>query len=147
MTIAALTNKFSFLCKAAQLPGSTIGTVEVPYMGRMLKVAGNRTFPEWSVTVLNDEDFLIRNILEEWMAQINSHKGNVATALSVDYTFDAFVSQMGKQGDPLKTYQFVGMFPTDIAPIELDWGTNDSVEEYQVTFQYQYWTTTQAKVD
>lgn len=146
VTIPTFTQALSFVCKAAQLPGSTIGTVEVPYMGRMVKYAGNRTFPEWTITVLNDEDFLIRNLLEGWMGQINGHATNVGVALSADYSFPAIVKQYGKQGDDLKTYNFVGMFPTDISPIELDWGTNDTIEEYTVTFQYQYWTSPQADV-
>lgn len=146
VTIPTFTNKLSFTCKAAQLPGSTLGTVEVPYMGRMLKLAGNRTFAEWTVTILNDEDFLVRNLLEGWMGQINGHATNVATALAADYTFDATVTQYGKQGDDLKAYKFVGMFPTDVAPIDLDWGSNDAVEEYSVTFAYQFWTTAQADV-
>ena len=138
--------KMTFTCKAAQLPGSTIGTVPVYYMGREVKMAGNRTFPEWTVTILNDEDFLVRNLLEGWMGQINGHQTNVATALLSDYSYQAYVTQYGKQGDELKKYTFVNMFPTDIAPIELDWGTNDTVEEYTVTFAYQYWTSDQADV-
>lgn len=139
--ISRLGQDFSFLCKSAQLPGSTIGVVEVPYFGRMIKYAGNRTFPEWTVTILNDENFEIRNSLELIMNDINSHSENTAELLQDGYSFNADVIQYAKAGGAeLKRYTFVGMFPTDIAPIELDWGSNDQIEEYQVTFAYQYWT-------
>ncbi len=138
--ITRIGQNFSFLCKAAQLPGSTVGLVEVPYFGRNIKFAGNRTFAEWTVTVLNDEDFAVRNALETLMADINSHETNLAAVLADGYQFDALVKQYSKVGDIVKTYEFKGMFPTDIAPIELDWGSNDTIEEYQVTFAYQYWT-------
>ena len=146
VSIPKFSDKLKFTCKAAQLPGSTIGTVPVFYMGREVKIAGNRTFPEWTITVLNDEDFLVRNLLEGWMGQINGHASNKATALLTDYSFDGYVTQYGKQGDTLKQIAFVNMFPTDIAPIELDWSSNDTIEEYTVTFAYQYWTTPQADV-
>jgi hypothetical protein len=136
--------KATFLVKSAQLPGSTVGTVPLFYFGRELKFAGNRTFTDWTVQIINDEDFSIRNSLESWMNAINSHAGNIrnsgATAPS-GYTADAKVTQYGKSGNILKQYDFVGMFPIDVAPIDLDWGSNDSIEEYSVTFAYQYWTT------
>jgi len=138
--VTRLGQDFSFVCKAAQLPGSTIGVVEVPYFGRAIKYAGNRTFQEWTVTILNDENFETRNTLELIMADINSHEGNLATLLQDGYSFNADVIQYGKTGDELKRYTFNGMFPTDISPIDLDWGSNDTIEEYQVTFAYQYWT-------
>jgi hypothetical protein len=135
-------NKMQFLAKAAQLPGSTIGTVPMYYFGREVKFAGNRTFADWTLQIINDEDFVIRYALEEWMNSINSHEGNVrdpGAFNQLGYTTDAQVTQFGKTGDVLKQYQFVGMFPVDIAPIDLDWGSNDSIEEYSVTFAYQYW--------
>jgi|APCry1669191515_1035360.scaffolds.fasta_scaffold102673_1 hypothetical protein len=141
-----------FMVKSAQLPGSTVGTVPLYYFGRELKFAGNRTFTDWTVTVINDENFSIRNALEEWMSLINSHAGNVRNpgaisgsigATSAGYTVDSNVIQYGKDGSTvLKQYSFVGMFPVDISPIDLDWGSNDSIEEYSVTFAYQYWTST-----
>jgi hypothetical protein len=146
VTIPVFDQKLTFTCKTAQLPGSTLGVIEVPYFGRAVKLAGNRTFPEWVVTVINDEDFLIRNQLEEWMASINTHETNLATDLFQGYSFDASVVQYGKQGDIIKDYTFVGMFPTDLSPIELDWGSNDTIEEYSITFQYQYWTSNQVAV-
>jgi len=135
--------KATFMAKAAQLPGSSVGTVPVYYFGRELKFAGNRTFPDWTLQIINDEDFIIRNSLESWLNAINSHQGNVRNpqaSNNVGYTVDAKVTQYGKTGNTLKEYSFVGMFPIDVAPIDLDWGSNDTIEEYSVTFAYQYWT-------
>lgn len=136
--------KVTFMAKAAQLPGSTVGQVPVYYFGRELKFAGNRTFADWTLQILNDEDFTIRNSIESWMNAINSHAGNVRNSAAKSpssYTVDASVTQYGKSGDALKTYKFVGMYPIDLAPIELDWGSNDTIEEYGVTFAYQWWET------
>ena len=132
----------SFMAKSAQLPGSTIGTAPLYYFGRELKFAGNRSFAQWTLQIINDENFTIRNSLESWMNAINSHAGNVRNAAAANingYSVDAVVSQYGKTGDVLKQYKFVGLFPIDIAPIDLDWGSNDSIEEYGVTFDYQWW--------
>jgi hypothetical protein len=134
--------KATFMVKGAQLPGSTVASVPVFYFGRELKFAGNRSFADWTPTIINDEDFLIRNSLESWMNAINSHAGNLRNSGAkspAGYTVDATVTQYGKTGDALKTYKFVGMFPTDIAPIDLNWQDNDSIEEYAVTFAYQWW--------
>lgn len=136
--------KTTFMAKAAQLPGSTIGSVTVPYFGRELKFAGNRTFADWSLTIINDEDFLIRNAIEGWMNAINSHAGNVRNANASNlagYSVDAEVVQYGKSGNELKRYKFVGLWPQDVAPIDLAWDSNDSIEEFAVTFGYQYWET------
>ena len=145
VTIPVFNRKLVFTCKTAQLPGSTLGVVEVPYFGRMIKLAGNRTFTEWTVSVLNDEDFVVRNQIESWMADINAHERNVADKLYGlpglgGYAFDSTVDQYGKQGNIIKSYNFVGMWPIDLSPIELSWDANDQIEEYQVTFAYQYWT-------
>lgn len=134
--------KMRFMCKGAQLPGSTIGTVPVQYFGREVKFAGNRTFAEWSVTIINDEDFTIRNAFERWMNGINSHRFNTRNT-NLDnpnsYTTDAQVNHYGKTGNTIKKYKFIGMFPTDLAPIDLDWGNNDTMEEFTVTMSYQWW--------
>lgn len=136
--------KVTFMAKTAQLPGSTIGTVPVYYFGREMKFAGNRTFADWSLTIINDEDFSIRNAVERWMNSINSNAGNVRSGAALNntsYTVDAEVTQYGKTGGALKKYKFVGLFPIDLAPIDLDWGSNDAIEEYSVTFAYQHWET------
>lgn len=134
--------QFRFFCRAAQLPGSTVNAIPVNYFGRELKFAGNRTFTEWTVTILNDEDFKIRNAFELWLNGLNSHRGNLrnaAFASSTSYGVDAVVTQFAKTGEALKSYKFVGMFPMDISPIEVDWAANDTIEEYSVTFAYQWW--------
>ena len=136
--------KATFMAKTAQLPGSTIGQVPLYYFGRELKFAGNRTFTDWTLQIINDEDFTIRKALESWMNGINSHAVNVRTGAAAGtsgYTVDALVTQYGKTGDTLKTYKFVGLYPLDLAPIDLDWGSNDTIEEYAVTFAYQWWET------
>jgi hypothetical protein len=136
--------KATFMAKTAQLPGSTIGTVPLYYFGRELKFAGNRSFTDWSLQIINDEDFTIRKAIESWMNGINSHSGNVRSdgaKAPTGYTVDAEVTQYGKTGDVLKKYKFVGLYPLDLAPIDLDWGSNDTIEEYGVTFAYQWWET------
>lgn len=136
--------KMSFLCKAAQLPESTIGIVEVPYFGRNIKVAGDRTFPEWTVTIINDEDFLIRDAFERWMDGIDTHerrgtKRGAADSNPNSYVADGIVQQYSKSGDIIKEYSFVNMFPTNVAPIDVAWETNDTIEEFTVTFNYDHW--------
>ena len=134
--------KITFMAKTAQIPGSSIGTVPLYYFGREMKFAGIISFTDWTLTIFNDEDFVIRNSLEIWMNAINSHSGNIrnaAAANATGYTTDAIVTQFGKTGEILKQYKFVGVFPIDVAPIDLDWGSNDSIEEYGVTFDYQWW--------
>lgn len=138
-----------FMVKAAQLPGSTIGVVDVPYFGRQIKVAGNRTFAEWTVTVINDEDFTIRNAFERWHRGINGNISNIRqpraavnTVGPATYAVDAIVYQYAKVGGPpIKEYNFVGMWPSDISTIDLAWDSNDSIEEFTITLSYQYWLT------
>ncbi len=135
--------KLTFMCKTAQLPGSTIGVVPLQYFGRELKFAGNRTFTDWTVTIINDEDFVVRNAFERWMQAINSHTLNLRNpgALpSINYTVDANVTQFGKVGNIIKKYKFIGLFPSDITPIDVDWGANDTIEEFSVNLSYQWWT-------
>lgn len=135
--------KFTFMARAAQLPGSTVNHIPQFYFGRELKFSGNRTFPEWTVTVINDEDFVIRDAFEKWMSGLDSHVGNLRENAFIKgdngYQQDGFITQYGKRGDIIKKYKFVGLFPIDVSPIELDWGANDTIEEYAVTFAYQWW--------
>ena len=134
--------KSTFMAKAAQLPGSSMGQVPVYYFGREMKFVGNRTFADWTITIINDEDFVIRNAFERWMAGINSHGLNVRNPAALTpggYTVDGEVTQFGKKGDALKKYKFIGLFPSDITPIDVDWGSNDSIEEFTATFAYQWW--------
>jgi hypothetical protein len=135
-------SKVSFMAKTTQLPGSTINQVPVYYFGREMKFAGNRTFTDWSLQIINDEDFAIRNALESWMNSINSNASNIRSASAMspsEYSVDAVVNQYSKTGDIIKSYKFVGLFPVDVAAIDLDWSNNDSIEEYGATFAFQYW--------
>ena len=134
--------KLRFMAKSAQLPGSTVGIVPIQYFGREVKFVGNRTFADWTITVLNDEDFVVRNAFERWMNGINSHRFNTraaAAATPTSYGTDGFVKHFSKTGNVIKSYKFVGLFPNDLSAIDLDWGNNDSIEEYTVTFSYQWW--------
>lgn len=130
--------KVPFMVQAAQLPGSDLGVIPVYYFGRQMKLAGDRTFAEWTVTIINDEDFLIRNAMEEWSNAINRLQRNVREINR--YKSQAQVTQFAKDGSKLRTYEFSGLFPSNISPIDLDWATTDQIESFQVTFQYDYWT-------
>lgn len=134
--------KVPFMCRAAQIPASQLGTIEVPYFGRKIKIAGDRTFAEWTVTIFNDEDFLIRNSMEEWMQNINSHLGNLrgfGAASPSLYKQNATVTQYSKTGLPIRTYTFNGIFPIEVSTIDLDWNATDTFEEFTCTFQYDWW--------
>ena len=141
--------KLTFMCKTAQLPGSTVNTVPVQYFGRELKFAGNRTFQDWTISVINDEDFTVRNAFERWLNGMNSHSQNIRTPAASTpngYTVDAGVTQYGKGGNTLKKYKFIGVFPTDLSPIDVDWGSNDTIEEFTVTLSYQWWESAEDNV-
>lgn len=136
------TIKVPFMCKAAQIPATNLGTIEVPYFGRKIKLAGDRTYDSWTVTVINDEDFLIRNAMEEWSNKINTFLGNLrafGSAAPSVYKSVAEVVQFSKTGQPLRTYRFHGIFPESVTAIDLDWAATDAIEEFQVTFQYDWW--------
>lgn len=129
----------SFLCEAAQLPGSVMGMITVPFRGRQLKIAGDRTFDTWSPTIINDTDFSIRNAMERWMNAVNAHSENTGLTSPADYQVDLLVEQLDRNETVLKTYNFRGCFPTSISPIDLNYGTNDDIERFTVEFQVQYW--------
>ena len=130
--------KTPFMVKAAELPGSDLGSYVVPYFGRKIKYAGDRTFVDWTVTVINDEDFLVRNALESWSNAINTHDSNLRS-LPSDYKSNGLITQYGKDGTPLRTYVFEGMYPTKIAAITMNWNDVDTIEDFQVTFEYDFW--------
>ena len=137
-----LITKSPFMVRTAQLPSQTLGQVVVPYFGRQIKMAGNRVFEDWTVTVINDEDFKIRNALEVWQESINSHVGNLrefATSNPNLYKAQATVTQYAKTGESIREYKFEGVYPTNIAAIDLSWDA-DAVEEFAVTWSYDYWT-------
>ena len=156
--------EFQFLCKAAALPSSNITPIEIPFRGRTLKVAGDRTFDVWTITVINDENFRIRTKFEEWMNGISKlTDGSGATSPS-SYMASAVVNQLGRGANqnrhstgpsassstdgsagisdikPLRTYYFSDIFPTEVSEIALSYDNTDTIEEFTVTFQVQYWT-------
>lgn len=131
--------KVPFLVRAAELPASTLGVVQIPYFGRRIKIAGDRVFGDWTVSVLNDEDFLIRNAMETWNNSINSYEGNInqlGSGAPALYKSQATVTQFGKAGEVLRVYQFNGIFPSSVSEIALDWDATDRIEQFNVTFQY-----------
>jgi len=129
----------SFMCEAAQLPGSQIGMIPIPFRGRFLKVGGDRVFDDWNVTIINDTDFSVRNSFERWMNAINSHSSNTGLTNPSDYQVDMFVEQLDKDGSSLKKYDFRGTFPVSVSPIEVSYGQNDEIERFQVQIGVQYW--------
>jgi len=131
--------KARFLVKAAALPASTIAQIDVPFRGRILKIAGDRTFETWTITVINDIDFSIRSAFEKWMNAIN--KMNDATGIinPIDYQKDATVHQLNRNGDILRSYKFWDVFPTNISTIDLNYETTDTVQEFTVEMQVRYW--------
>jgi hypothetical protein len=129
----------SFMCKAAQLPGSIIAPVVVPFRGRQVQIAGDRTFEPWSVIIINDSGMEVRNAMERWMNGINSHSQNTGLANPLDYVADMSVEQLNKAGDTTKTYNFRSVWPSNISAIELSYESNDQIEEFTVEFQVTYW--------
>ena len=126
--------------KAANLPASTVGVVDVPYRGRVLKIAGDRTFEPWTVTVLNDEGFALRSKFEAWSSRIQDMQENLQHFDDIqDYQKDAFVRQYDRQGNITRSYKFASIWPSNISAIDLAWDSNDTPEEYTVEFQVQYW--------
>ena len=138
--------EFTFACKAAAIPAMAVGVVEVPYFGRVVKVPGNKTFDNWSVTIINDEGFTVRSGFEKWVASMGTHIGNVQSAASSALTSalygNATVQHYGKEGSTSKiaSYTFVNIFPVSVSEITLGWDANDAIEEYTVEFAYDYWT-------
>lgn len=133
-------DRVPFMVKAANLPASNITPVEVPFRGRILKVAGERTFDTWTVTVLNDADFKIRTSMEQWMNGISRLTNGSGEVNPTDYTADAVVNQLDRNGGTLRSYNFIGLFPTNVSEIALSMDTTDTIEEFTVEFQVLYWT-------
>lgn len=131
----------SFLCETAQLPGSTMGTIVIPFRGRQLKMAGDRTFAAWTVQIINDTDFDVRNSMERWMNGINAHSANTGLASPIAYEADILVEQLDRDASVIKKYTLRGAFPTELSPIDLAYDAVDQVERFQVTFEYQYFET------
>ena len=142
-------DSFQFLCKAAALPAQTIASIDVPFRGRIFKVAGDRTIDTWTVTVINDEDFILRNAFENWTQQIADLSTNLGATDPSAYMTNAKVFQLGRGSSKasttsggnenvvLKEYEFIDIFPTSVSAIDLSYDTGDTIEEYTVEFQVQ----------
>ena len=141
-TAKVVNTNFTKLCKTAQLPGSTIGVVEVQYFGRPVKMPGNRTFENLTTTIINDEDFVLRNSMEAWMHFLNKHEDNTSGVIGLNYTATLTLRQYDKSGEaiPDAEYVFNKCWPVNVAPIDLDWGTNDTIEEFTVEWAYDWWS-------
>jgi hypothetical protein len=144
--------KMSFLCKAAQLPASTVASVPVAFRGRELKVAGERTFDPWTVTIINDEDFGLRTSFEAWMNKLSKLNDATGVTNPTSYMTNAYVKQLGRgkekfatentggESSVLRTYKFYDIWPSNVSAIELSYDTTNTVEEFTVEFQVQYFT-------
>ena len=135
------TSDLAFLCSATALPGQTVGQVAIPFRGRVLNIAGDRTFEPWTITVLNDTDFKLYRAFERWMNGINNMTDNEGIANPADYQVDGFVDQLDRNGNTLKSYTYRGLYPEVLANIPLNYSTNDTIESFDVTFRYQYFET------
>ena len=136
--------KFRFTCRGAQLPAATIGTIEVGYFGRMIKLAGDRTFTDWTVNVMNDKDFLVRAMFEKWSNALNSLEANQRQKYTTedDYKATMSVRQYSKDGNVIRSYDVIGAYPETIDAIDLNWETQGQIEQFGVTFAYDYWLPT-----
>ena len=135
------TSDLAFLCTATAIPGQTVATVPVNFRGRVLNLAGDRTFNPWSITVLNDTDFKIYRAMERWMNGINNMTDNEGLTNPNDYQVDGFVDHLDRDGNSIKRYTIRGSFPTSLDGIALSYGTNDAIEDFGVTLDYQYFET------
>ena len=138
----------NILCKSAALPGSNLGVIEIPFRGRTVKIAGDRTFDTWTTTFFNDKDFKLRSFFEQWANSINTHEGNTAPLFTPNnsdgYMADLGVKQLEKdaseEGAILRQYTLKYCFPTNVSPIDLAYDSNDQIEEFSVEWQYSYFT-------
>jgi hypothetical protein len=130
----------SFMCEAAVLPASTLGTIIVPFRGRQLKMAGDRQFGEWTVQVINDRDFITRNAMERWMASMANHSSAGGSQRLDEYCVNLDVVQFDRDEREIKRYFFKDAWPVAISEIGLNYGDIDSIERFTITWQYQYWT-------
>ncbi len=140
-SVGGETSDMAFLCTATSTPASTVAEVGVAFRGRSLYVAGDRTFATWTTTVLNDTDFKVYRAVERWLNGINNMTDNEGLTNPSDYQVDAFVDHLDRNGTTLKSWTFRGLFPTALPGIALNYGTNDAVETFDVTWRYQYFET------
>ena len=143
---------FKFLCKSTALPASNLGSIEIPFRGRTLKVAGDRTFDDWTVTIIKDEDFRLRTAFERWSNVMSQLDDATGVTNPTSYMTDAFIQQLGRgpsadstsnnggNSAVLRSYKFFDVFPVTVGEIALSYDTTDALEEFDVTFRYQYFT-------
>ena len=130
-----------FLIKSASLPASTLGIIELPFMGRKIKIAGDRTFEDWETTIINDEQMDVRTAIEGWSDAINGFQSNKPSfANSMDYRTSATITQLSTRGIPIRTYKFHNVWPSAIAAIDVAWETVDTIEEFSCTWTYDFFT-------
>ena len=144
-TVDADQELVTFMCKSAALPASNVGVIEVPFRGRSVKIAGDRTFDNWSATFINDKDMKARSYFEAWLRDINTHQANTANVIDPSaYGRSVVVRQLEKDensnGSELRSYKLWYAFPTSSSAIDLAYDSNDQIEEFTVEFQYSYWT-------
>lgn len=132
-------DKSRFLVKTAALPASNIAPIGVPFRGRILQIAGDRTFDTWTITVINDTDFAIRSAFEKWMNAINRVSDNTGATNPELYQADAFVYQLDRDGSTLRAYHFYDIFPTNISAIDLSYESGGDIEQFTVELQVQWW--------
>src|SRR6056300_1018900 len=128
----------AFLCRSTTIPAMNVGVVNVPFRGRQIKIAGDRTFEEWSITVLNDTNFKLRNAFERWQNGINNMSDNEGLTNPVDYQVDAFVDHLDRNGNTIKSYTLRGAYPLILSDIALDFDEKTEIENFTVEFAYQY---------
>ena len=144
-TVEADQTLVSYMCKSAALPASNIGVIEVPFRGRTVKIAGDRTFDNWSATFINDKEMNSRSYFEQWLNQINTHKANTGEIQDpTAYGRSVVIRQLEKDNSPagseLRSYKLWYAFPISTSAIDLAYDSNDQIEEFSVEFQYSYWT-------
>lgn len=133
--------RIKFVCTAAQIPPAIVSPVQVAYFGRIVKFAGDRDFPDWTVTVMNDSDFYVRKVMERWSTSINTLVSNVMRPelWPTGYKTSAEVTQFRNDGEPISTYIFEGLWPNQVDAIPLDWEAMNQIERFDVTFSFDYW--------
>ena len=141
ITSTVAKDKARILCKAAAVPGFTVGTIEVPYRaGRRIKIPGDRTFADWTVTIINDEDHSLRQAFNAWINLISKGNYNSATKSSAisEYYQDITCNHLKADNTISRKYQLNDAFPTDVSAIDLSFDSTDTLSEFTVNFQYHY---------
>ena len=131
-----------FLVQASTVPGVTVGVTELNYFGRAVKLAGNKTFDDWSTTIINDEDFHIRRVMEQWTESLAGNSSNtrrIGALTSSSYMGTGTVTQYGKTGAAIREYKIANIWPNSVAELTVDWSENDTIQTYDVTFSYSHW--------